>query len=102
MRRREFLGVLGGAAAWPPTARAQSSPGMVKRPLIGVLTLDASDGDTVFVKLFLDALEGLGYVDGKNATVVVRYAGAKPQALPALGAELARLKPDVNENLGFA
>jgi putative ABC transport system substrate-binding protein len=95
MQRREFIGVLGGVAAWPLTARAQSLPGTVKRPLIGVLSLNDSEGDTVMIKGFLDALARLGYVDGKNATIVARYAGGKPQALPALAAELAQLKPDV-------
>jgi putative ABC transport system substrate-binding protein len=98
MKRREFITTLGGAAAiaaWPLAARAQISPGTVKRPLIGALVLNASESDVVLVKFFLDALARLGYVDGKNATIVARYAGGKPQALPALAAELARLKPDV-------
>ena len=95
MRRRKFIGLIGSAAALPFRARAQSSAGMVKRPLIGVLALNASDDDSVLVKRFLDALAGFGYLDGKNATIVVRYAGGKPQALPALAAELVGLKPDV-------
>jgi putative ABC transport system substrate-binding protein len=96
MNRREFIALIAGAAAtWPISVQGQSSPGTIKRPLIGALVLDASEDDSVLFKFYLDALNRLGYVDGKNATIVVRYAGGKPQALPALAAELARLKPDV-------
>ena len=89
-RRREFLVVLAGAAiGWTPTA-AQSQD---KHPVIGVLALNEQDNE--LIRAFLDALEQLGYVDGKTATIVARYASGNPQALPGLAADVARSKPDV-------
>ena len=90
--RRTFFSAIGGAAAWPLAARAQRT---AKRPVIGILALNASEKDTGFVTAFLEALAKLGYVDGKSATIVSRYAGAEQQTLPRLADELVHLKPDV-------
>lgn len=91
MRRRDFLTVLGSAAAWPIAARAQAD----KRPVIGILALNASEQDTSFVAAFVESLAKLGYVDGKSTTIVSLYASGEQQVLPMLAGNLVRLKPDV-------
>jgi putative ABC transport system substrate-binding protein len=95
-RRSEFITLLGGAVlARPGPSHAQTPSGATKRPVIGILMLNASDNDTSFVATFLDALASLGYVDGKSATVVSLYATGDQRLLPMLAGNLARLKPDV-------
>jgi putative ABC transport system substrate-binding protein len=77
MRRREFIAVLGGAAAWPFAVRAQE-PRKISR--IGYLSprakLSLRDHN------FLQALYGLGYVDGKNILIEFRFAAGKFKRLP--------------------
>jgi ABC-type uncharacterized transport system substrate-binding protein len=96
MRRREFITLVGGAAlAVPGLSHSQTPAGAGKRPVIGILALNASDNDTGLVTAFLDGLAKLGYVDGKTATVVSLYADGEQRMLPMLAGNLARLKPDV-------
>jgi putative ABC transport system substrate-binding protein len=73
MRRRQFLGLVGGAAAWPVAARSQSGPPMRR---IGVL-IAATEGDPEFqarMVLMRDVLRKLGWVDGRNIRIVYRWA----------------------------
>ena len=91
MRRRAFIAGL-GAAALAPLAPVEAQG---KRPLIAVLSLNASAQDRGVVAAFIDALGQFGYVDGKNVSIAARYAGGNPQMLPQLAAELAALKPSV-------
>jgi len=90
MRRREFIAVLGGAAAWPLAMRAQEGG---KIPRIGYLSprsrLSLLDHD------FLQALHGLGYVEGNNIFVEYRFAAGQFKRLPALALELVRMDVDV-------
>ena len=87
MRRREFLGVLGGAAtAWPLTARAQQ-PAM---PVIGFLDPRSPDALTERLRGFRQGLKETGYVEGDNATILYRWAENQLDRLPALAAELVR------------
>jgi putative ABC transport system substrate-binding protein len=96
MKRREFIMLIGGAVlARPDLGRAQTPAGAGKRPVIGILALNASENETGFVAAFLDALAKLGYVDGKNATIVSFYAAGEQRLLPILAGNLVRLKPDV-------
>ena len=91
MRRREFFGVLGGAAAaWPLAARAQQSP--TRSVTLGLLNPVgiASPSDAL-----LEALGRLGYQEGKNLTIIFRAAKNSNAELPALAAELVNLQPDV-------
>ncbi len=89
MRRREFLALLGGAAAaWPLAARAQQT-GKISR--IGVL----NNGGAAVNGPFLQGLQALGYTEGQNLTIEVRFADWKLDRLPALAAELVALKVDV-------
>ena len=92
--RREFITLLGGAAAWPLAARAQQ-PERVRR--IGVLMAsDKSDalGQARFAA-FCQALADLGWTEGRNLRIEVRWSGASNDLIQADAAELVRLAPDV-------
>jgi ABC-type uncharacterized transport system substrate-binding protein len=92
MKRREFIGLLGGAAAWPLAARAQDGP---VRPLIGLLSpLPAAAAERNFAP-FRSALRDLGYLDGRNMTLALRYGEGAADRMAALARELIALKPDV-------
>jgi putative ABC transport system substrate-binding protein len=94
MRRRDFLGGLGGVAvAWPIAARGQTA----RARLIGLLMpFPESDKDA---RSWLDALkQGLhsaGWTEGTNLAYDVRYSGGRPERLPPLAADLVRANPDV-------
>jgi putative ABC transport system substrate-binding protein len=95
MKRRDFITLLGGAAAWPVTAKAQQGE-RVRR--IGVLTGFAEDDLTgqALVAAFRQRLVGLGWVEGRNVRIEVRWAAAGNVALMRTHAiELARLAPEV-------
>ena len=95
MRRREFLGVLGGAAAaWPCAARAQQ-PGPVRR--IGIL-MGSAEGDAqnkVGLAAFSVALKELGWTDGHNTRIDIRWGAANVERMKGLAKELVDLKPDL-------
>ena len=94
MRRREFLGVLGGAAAfWPLAARTQQP--VEKVPRIGLLWPGASVPASPRMELFRRGLRQQGYVDGRNVVIELRYAQGGPQQLPDLAADLVRTNVDV-------
>jgi putative tryptophan/tyrosine transport system substrate-binding protein len=97
MRRREFITLLGGAAAWPTTAHAQQP---AKMPRVGVLNYAAAQD--VRVSQFHDELRQLGYVEGKNLAVIYRWADGVLNRLPELAAELVADKVDVIIALGPA
>jgi putative ABC transport system substrate-binding protein len=92
MRRREFITLLGGAAAWPLAARAQQ-PGRPQR--IALLTLQSPQGSAPLVAAFVDALRRLGYIEDKNLRIDYRYAEGDVKRLNPLAQELISLKPDV-------
>ncbi len=93
MRRRKFIGLLGGTAIWPLVARAQQPAGKVAR--IGWLGVaPASDGARA-VKAFEEGLRDLGYVEGKSLDIEFRFADGWYERLDALAAELVRLPVDV-------
>lgn len=93
MRRREFLGVLGGtAAAWPLGARAQQSRRIWR---IGSLSAGSSSSQSEPLKAFTKELNDLGYIDGKNTHFERRAADGALDRLPALAAELVRANVDV-------
>jgi len=94
MRRREFIGLLGGVAAWPLAARAQQ-PERMRR--IGVLTILAeNDAFTkAWFAVFADALQALGWELGRNIRVDFRFAGGDEDRLRTYATELVGLGPDV-------
>jgi putative tryptophan/tyrosine transport system substrate-binding protein len=94
MRRREFISLVGGAAAWPIAARAQQSES--KMPRIGIID-PAGMSDP-----FRQGLRDLGYMEGRNVTVEYRSAEARPEQLVAVATELAQLPVDVIVTWGSA
>jgi putative ABC transport system substrate-binding protein len=91
MRRREFITLLGGAAAlpslsWPLAARAQQ-PAM---PVIGYFSSRSPDAEAPLRVPFLKALEGSGFAVGRNVAIEYRFAQGQDERLPALAAELVR------------
>jgi len=86
MRRREFIALLGGAAAWPVTGRAQQR----NMPLVGFLSTVVADGDDGRVRAFRQGLKDAGYAEGENVAVAYRWAENKLDQLPILGADLVQ------------
>ena len=92
MRRREFIALLGGAAAWPLAARAQQAR---KVPRIGLLSPFSHSDTALWHQAFLEGLRDLGWVEGKTIIIEYRYAEGRNDRLPELVADLVRLKVDV-------
>jgi putative ABC transport system substrate-binding protein len=95
MKRREFITLLGGAAVtWPLAARAQQPDGMRR---IGVLMSLASDDPAGKTRLtaFLQGLEQLGWIDGRNVRIDTRWAAGDAERIRKYAAELVALAPDV-------
>jgi ABC-type uncharacterized transport system substrate-binding protein len=91
--RREFITLLGGAAAWPWVAVAQ---GTKKRPVVGILAqgTPAQLKGLRFRQSFLDGMRELGYIEGRDFDIVVRAAETTGD-LPRVAKDLVRLNPDV-------
>jgi putative ABC transport system substrate-binding protein len=95
MRRREFITLLGGAAAaWPLAARAQQSDRMRR---IGVLNGQAANDPDAQANIaaFLQGLQQLGWTDGRNVRIDHRWAAGNPADIRKYAAELVALAPDV-------
>ncbi len=91
MRRREFIALLAGAAAWPLPARAQQSR---KLPRIGVLLAGTPASFSPRAKALRDGLHDLGYVEGATIAIEWKWGQDRAERLPELAAELVGLNVD--------
>jgi putative ABC transport system substrate-binding protein len=86
VRRREFIALLGGAAAWPLAARGQQSA----VPVVGVLNMQTPQSETTQLSAIRQGLKESGFVAGQNMTFDLRFAEGQNDRLPILAAELVR------------
>jgi putative tryptophan/tyrosine transport system substrate-binding protein len=93
MRRREFIAGLSAAAAWPVAARAQQAE-RVRR--IGVLMAFGENDPEgrSWLSRFTNGLEQVGWIDGRNAQLIVRWAAGDPERTPVLAKDLVSLQPE--------
>src|ERR1700739_2857205 len=93
MRRREFITLLGGAAAaWPGAARAQQP---TKLPTIGLLGQSTRSAASEWIAAFVQRLRELGWIEGRTVAIEYRWADARSERFAVIAAEFVRLKVSV-------
>ena len=92
IRRRDFITLLGGAAAaWPLAARAQQA----KLPTIGLLNSGTASSQAPYIVAFVQRLRELSWIEGRTVSIEQRFAEGRPERFAAFAAELVRLKVDI-------
>jgi len=86
MRRREFMALVGGAAAWPLAAHAQQMP----MPVVGFLGSTSAEMSAKSLEAFRKGLRETGYVEGRNVAIEFRWTGGREDRIPELAADLIR------------
>jgi len=92
VKRREFIALLGGAAAWPLAARAQQP---AKLPTIGYLGASTPSFDSERVGPFVQRLRELGWIEGRTVAIEYRWSEGRSERYSEIAAEFVRLKVDV-------
>ena len=96
MRRRDFITLLGGAAAWPLAARGQQAG----TPVIGFLNAGSAAAQTSYTAALLQGLKETGHVEGQSLTIGYRYADFQNERLPAIAFDLVQRRVSVIVALG--
>jgi putative ABC transport system substrate-binding protein len=96
VRRRDFISVMGGAAAWPLAARAQQST----NPVIGFLDVRSPEAMGDRLVAFRQGLKETGFIEGDNVTIAYRWTENRTERLPEMAADLVRLKAAVIATAG--
>ena len=91
MKRRDFITLLGGAAAWPLAAGAQQT----KRPIVGFLADSTHLAESERAAAFARRLHDLGWIEGRTIAIEYRWADGRSDRLAEIAAEFARLKVDI-------
>src|SRR5204863_5887814 len=99
VRRREFITLLGSAAAWPLAARAQQ-PG--KLPTIGFLGASTTSAWSHWSSAFVQRLRELGWIEGRTVAIEYRWAEGRGERYAEIAAEFVQLKVDVILTVGGA
>src|SRR5215211_3820218 len=92
MTRREFITLIGGAAAWPLSSRAQPAERIWR---IGLLETTTAESNAANLHALKQALLDLGYVEGRNLVIEYRSAEGRAERFDQVAAELVRLNTDV-------
>src|SRR5262245_6262224 len=98
MRRREFITLLGGAAAWPLATHAQPA----KLPTIGILGAATPSAWSQFIAAFVQRLRELGWIEGRNVAFEFRWAEGRTERFTEIATEFVRLNVDVIVTAGGA
>ncbi len=100
LRRREFIRLLGSAAAiWPLAARAQQP---AKLPTIGFLGANTPSAESQWLAAFVQRVRELGWIEGRTVAIEYRWAGGRAERAAEIAAEFVRLKVDVIVTSGTA
>jgi putative tryptophan/tyrosine transport system substrate-binding protein len=92
MKRRDFIAALGSTAAWPLTAHAQQP---MRRVAVFMVSRETDREDQARIRSLLQTLQQLGWVDGRNVRIDIRWAGGSAERTKEIATEFIALKPDV-------